>query len=129
MFAHVYFIYIAHVITAVALAKVLHTDTNYTVKGLKILIQSNNKREEKAFLCEFVHLSNNTGPACLSLHHRCVCVCVYHLHFFLHLLISDIFPFAALPHILTALRGDTLRADSKDFKQLDCVSGVLCQSN
>lgn len=76
MFAHVYFIYIAHVITAVALAKVLHTDTNYTVKGLKILIQSNNKREEKAFLCEFVHLSNNTGPACLSLHHRCVCVCV-----------------------------------------------------
>lgn len=46
MFAYVYFIYIAHVITTVALAKVLHTDTHYTVKGLKILIQSNNKREK-----------------------------------------------------------------------------------
>lgn len=29
MFAYVYFIYIAHVITTVGLAKVLHTDTNY----------------------------------------------------------------------------------------------------
>lgn len=43
LYASVYFIYIAHFIATVALAKVLHTDTNYTVKGLKTLIQSNNK--------------------------------------------------------------------------------------
>lgn len=45
-FVYVYFINIAHLITTVALAKVLYKGTNYTVKELKI--PNNKKRRKKS---------------------------------------------------------------------------------